>query len=398
MVHSGEGAAMTYVLEGHKWGAAATGSGAVVTWSFADYNLDAQLAQTYSDYPSFQHAIAQSARDTIRSAFAVWDAAADIDFVEIADSVSSNIRVGQSYLDGPAAPGGTTLYGYANYWWSNGVYSTATVTFDNDAFDSIQSLYWTAVHEIGHTIGFSHSDATTDVMYPLLNAQNRSGALSASEQAGVQALYGSEGVTLVGGATAESFVGTASLDAILGGAGNDVITGLAGNDWLFGQEGDDVVYAGADVDHVYGGDGNDWLFGEAGDDGVLGEAGNDCIDGGAGSDWLYGQDGADTIVGGAGIDFITGGAGNDQLTGGSGTDVFLFSGLAEGVDRITDFVTNGAEADIVVLSGYGLNSFADIQARMAQVGADVVLNASPSTAILFQSHRTTDFLAGNFAF
>jgi Ca2+-binding RTX toxin-like protein len=82
------------------------------------------------------------------------------------------------------------------------------------------------------------------------------------------------------------------------------------------------------------------------------------ITGGTNADALLGLAENDTILGGAGNDTITGGADADQLTGGADNDTFIFAlavdtfraGFAAAdtttvnIDRITDFVGNGALA------------------------------------------------------
>ena len=64
---------------GVKWGDAARGtSGGVVTWSFAKFGGRLLDFGATIDVPTFQA--------EIRSAFAIWEAVADIDFREVADS------------------------------------------------------------------------------------------------------------------------------------------------------------------------------------------------------------------------------------------------------------------------------------------------------------------------
>lgn len=91
-----------------------------------------------------------------------------------------------------------------------------------------------------------------------------------------------------------------------------------------------------------------------------------AITGGTGVDTITGSGQNDVINGGAGNDIINGGAGADALTGGAGNDVFAFASTAQtqgvgfaagntsaaNIDRITDFVGNGAAAgDSIQLSG-----------------------------------------------
>jgi hypothetical protein len=63
---------------------------------------------------------------------------------------------------------------------------------------------------------------------------------------------------------------------------------------------------------------------------------------------LTGSDEPDTLVGGTADDTISGSGGRDTLTGSVGEDHFVWEGLHDRVDRVTDF--NAAEGDVLDLS------------------------------------------------
>jgi Ca2+-binding RTX toxin-like protein len=174
--------------------------------------------------------------------------------------------------------------------------------------------------------------------------------------------------------------GGAGADSITGSEGADTIVGNTGNDLLLGQGGDDVflLAGGAGNDTIDGGAGYDAIRASAdftlltwgnisnveeisGVARIAGGTGNDVIDltgitlNGVSS--IDGGAGADTITGSAGADTIIGGAGADVLTGGAGADVFRFDALlqsraADGIDRITDFVSG---SDRIQLSAIDAN-------------------------------------------
>jgi Ca2+-binding RTX toxin-like protein len=146
-------------------------------------------------------------------------------------------------------------------------------------------------------------------------------------------------------------------DLIMAGRGEDYVEAGRGNDTVYAWDDDDTVYAGHGDDTVYGGEGHDWLSGDSGNDTIYGEDGADKIGG-----W----DGNDTIDGGDGNDQIHGHRGHDTLTGGEGRDTFSYHSAdvietrftGPGVtwtrksfetDRITDFDTSGADADVIDL-------------------------------------------------
>ncbi|MBC7986133.1 MAG: M10 family metallopeptidase C-terminal domain-containing protein [Sphingomonadaceae bacterium] len=85
----------------------------------------------------------------------------------------------------------------------------------------------------------------------------------------------------------------------------------------------------------------------------IGGSGKDTIQGGDGKNKLLGKDGADQLLGGGGKDDLSGGAGKDKLEGEGGNDTFrLTSDKAADADKIVDF---GGEDKVSLLgSEFGL--------------------------------------------
>ena len=76
---------------------------------------------------------------------------------------------------------------------------------------------------------------------------------------------------------------------------------------------------------------------------------------------LTGTSGRDTLIGTPGDDVITGLAGADRLTGGQGRDTFVYTGLRDGSDTITDFTPGTDRVDLsavvaVLRSAHGVAS------------------------------------------
>lgn len=103
---------------------------------------------------------------------------------------------------------------------------------------------------------------------------------------------------------------------------------------------------------------------------------------------------ANIIIGDTLAQMIDGRAGNDVITGGGGGDTFIFQ-PGSGHDVITDF-TAGSKPAKVLLSGYDVASFADVQSRMTQVGNDVVLTLTDSDSITFRQTTIEKFTSANF--
>jgi Ca2+-binding RTX toxin-like protein len=129
---------------------------------------------------------------------------------------------------------------------------------------------------------------------------------------------------------------------------------------------------------------------------TLGTSGNSTMNGTSGNDRFDGLEGNDTLNGNNGDDILMGGAGNDTLNGGSGNDVFIFR-PSFGIDVINAF-DDSTTNDIIEVSSAIFANFAAVQAASAQVGADVVITASPSDAITLKNYNLANLGADDFRF
>ena len=98
------------------------------------------------------------------------------------------------------------------------------------------------------------------------------------------------------------------------------------------------------------------------------------------------------IMGGNDDNFIDGGPGNDVLVGGFGQNNFQVS-AGNGDDVIYGF---NANHDTVRMPGTTFSTFAQVQAAMTQVGADVVLQIDPTETLTFRGVTVADFEPHNF--
>ena len=212
-------------------------------------------------------------------------------------------------------------------------------------------------------------------------------------------------------------------NTITGGGGNDALHGNAGNDTLVGGLGNDSLSGGLGADTMRGNAGNDAYVVDNTGDSVTESAGegidtvsasvnftlganveNLTLTGSAVSgtgnglaNVLTGSGGANTLNGAGGNDRLIGGGGNDTLTGGTGLDTFVFAD-GFGRDTVTDFRTTGASADTIEFSTDVFSSFAQVQAAMAQVGADVVITVDVDNSLTLRNVALANLNAGDFLF
>ncbi|MDB5525144.1 MAG: hemolysin-type calcium-binding repeat family protein [Rhizobium sp.] len=117
------------------------------------------------------------------------------------------------------------------------------------------------------------------------------------------------------------------------------------------------------------------------------------------SNKLAGNGGANTLKGAAGDDILAGGQGNDKLVGGGGIDIFVFANRM-GKDRVTDFVPEGANHDIIDLGNVSaITDFADLKANhLEKSGSDVVIFINNGDTITIEGVKINDLHANDFLF
>ena len=158
-----------------------------------------QDALTYAFSADTADVTAADARAAVRRAFATWSAAVQIAFREVATTENPDIQISWTQ----ANCGDTDMTGgvlaHADYPPGCGFYGNALprpLHFDDQentwcigAVASQFDIETTALHEIGHLLGLSHSTVAGAIMFPTVGANSTNTVLTADDIEGIRRLY-----------------------------------------------------------------------------------------------------------------------------------------------------------------------------------------------------------------
>lgn len=369
--------ALLYQNDATRWNTGApVGSAAVVTYSFMDQVIAEDSSQQIANF----RAMGDDYKTAVRQVLGQYSTAARIQFVEVADSSSAQLRYGM-YSGRAGIPAGipndgeSFVRGYSS-GHAGDVWINHTSSKMADPAQGGQA-YQILVHETGHALGLKHPGSYSSFdLGPFLPAAEDTGANTVMSYNGsitANSGLGPYDVNAVGflygpraaGQYGLLFAGDDQANTVTGDAGDNVLQGYDGNDSMTGGDGNDVAVCGGGSDFANGNLGNDSLNGNAGDDTVRGGQGDDSVRGGQGSDCVYGDLGSDQVFGDVGNDTVYGGKNNDTIHGGQGDDL-LFGDMADDQlwgDRGNDTLTGGVGADLFCFAQVsGADTVADFNA------------------------------------
>lgn len=180
-----------------KWGPAALGTGATITWSLMPTGTSCAAEFAGCSVTALASFMPAGYLTSLQSAFAAWSSVANVTFLQVPDdgaaynaaTTSGDIRIGGHVFDGP---GSVLAHGY--YPPNNGFTAAGDIHFDigdtwqigfgGPGFDIFQVF----AHELGHALGLDHTAVPNSLMNPFYTE-----ALSgpqADDIAGMQYLYG----------------------------------------------------------------------------------------------------------------------------------------------------------------------------------------------------------------
>lgn len=102
--------------------------------------------------------------------------------------------------------------------------------------------------------------------------------------------------------------------------------------------------------------------------------------------------GDDVLIGNAHANRLEGNQGSDRLTGGAGADVFIFNGVSNGDDVVTDF----HQKDHIELWDSEFSKSADVLSSLNETDSGTILRLGQQGSVFFVGCKIDDFAARHF--
>jgi hypothetical protein len=181
--------------KGHKRTAPASSSSSIdllAPWGTAAYS-GGRITVKYT--LSLSPGVPGSVRTTVLSALNSWNSCfgggSGCGGISPKSRFSFSATSGTPLLAITVKKGGGTVAGSTKLTYSSGFISSARLQISASSFGSPNTpttIYEIALHELGHVVGLGHSNASNDLMYPVLNGVTSFGSCEVN---GFNALYSS---------------------------------------------------------------------------------------------------------------------------------------------------------------------------------------------------------------
>ncbi|HEX2529539.1 MAG TPA: M10 family metallopeptidase [Geminicoccus sp.] len=378
-----------------KWGTA-QGTGATVTYSFAEYG--SSWVEGYAEPDNGFQPLSQGQRTAVRAALASWEKIGNIDFVEVQETATSDgdIRFGvsdlpltaESRLPGRAPDAGDIWLGSTDHQPSSNL-ASEQAKYAPGSYE-----YAVLVHEIGHAIGAKHPhdplggttilpasedwlgasvmsyrDVPSDPVSNGASASTYPSGPMALDVDWIRSVYGGSAKSNLADTVYRWAPGEAIFETVVDDGGTDTL------DWSNQTTAARLELNGGwqEVGPFYRWDGGSlattlFLYGNSTIENARGGSGNDRLLGNDKANLLIGNGGDDRLAGRGGADRLEGGAGNDTYVAeaGVGSDVIIDTG---GVDRI-EFGPELAFLDLLfTIDGPDLH----VRSAVGSTGLDLLL-------------------------